>query len=109
MCATASLERMVKANPVCGFVHSLIKSLTRDHDLTALLRAIDEKLIPGVPENIRVLLVGQTENPADEAHGSSKAGKSVKDETVLERVIKSDTYREDVLHELRGQLVNHWE
>lgn len=57
------------------------------------MKALAEKLIPGVPENLRILLVGQTE---------SEDLKDGGDLTVVEVVVKSDTRREGLLAEQRS-------
>lgn len=59
---------------------------------STIMKALAEKLIPGVPENLRILLVGQTE---------SEDLKDGGDLTVVEVVVKSDTRREGLLAEQR--------
>jgi hypothetical protein len=75
-----------------------------DSSTTALLQAIAEKLIPGVPENLTALLVGQIEEHDDEEYSS--AGKTSTSPpvslSVLEKVIKSDKNRENVLKEFES-------
>ena len=58
---------------------------------STLLKAIADKQIPGLPWNLRVLLLGQThEVGVDELVG----GLSVAEETVLQHVVRSDKLRE---------------
>jgi ATP-binding cassette subfamily F protein 3 len=58
------------------------------------LKAIGEKHIPGIPTNLRILLLGQTvaTEKGDDASNAT--------ETVLQHVVRSDTYREQVLNEV---------
>jgi ATP-binding cassette subfamily F protein 3 len=69
---------------------------------TALLRALGEAQIPGVPWNLRILLLGQT-NPVVE--NVNHEGTQIRDINVLEHVICSDTHRENALREAGGTLV----
>ena len=62
----------------------------------ALLRAIADKLIPGVPENLRILLAGQVESAR--RHADEKADEL----TVLQAVVRSDRKREVALREYRS-------
>jgi hypothetical protein len=60
---------------------------------------LSEKSIPGVAWNLRILLLGQTrEVGLDELVG----GLEVKEETVLEHVVRSDAVRERLLAEADG-------
>lgn len=61
----------------------------------ALLRAMAEGLIPGIPVATRILLLGQVQE--DEDDGSSAPTSS--NETVLEHVLRSDKQRERFLFE----------
>ncbi|KAI5848038.1 ATP-binding cassette sub-family F member 3 [Tricharina praecox] len=63
---------------------------------STLLKAIGEKYIPGIPINLRVLLLGQTLTP--------KGGDEVisdNTETVLQHVVRSDTHRERALRDTK--------
>ncbi|KAI5891724.1 P-loop containing nucleoside triphosphate hydrolase protein [Schizophyllum commune H4-8] len=60
---------------------------------TTLLRAIADKVIPGIPENLRILLAGQVESALGEINGK------VDELTVLQVVVKSDRKREAALKE----------
>lgn len=67
----------------------------------ALLKAIADKLIPGLPDNLRILLVSQVE---DEGQASLLAGEDEQTQrdpelTVTERVVKSDWRREKAMME----------
>ncbi|KAI4522351.1 hypothetical protein K525DRAFT_199046 [Schizophyllum commune Loenen D] len=60
---------------------------------STLLRAIADKLIPGVPENLRILLAGQVESAR--RHADEEADEL----TVLQAVVRSDRKREVALKE----------
>ncbi|KAL1719921.1 P-loop containing nucleoside triphosphate hydrolase protein [Schizophyllum commune] len=60
---------------------------------STLLRAIADKLIPGIPENLRILLAGQVESALRDA--DEKADEL----TVLQAVVRSDSKREVALKE----------
>jgi ATPase subunit of ABC transporter with duplicated ATPase domains len=63
---------------------------------STILKAIAEQRIPGIPWSTKVLLLGQTrELGVEDAVG----GLSVREETVLEHVVRSDAYRELLLKE----------
>lgn len=69
---------------------------------SSLLRALAERRVPGVPSNLRLLLLGQTRvssdaltDPVEEAHASR---------TVLEHVTKSDQRRERALKDANSTL-----
>lgn len=75
----------------------------------ALLKAIAEKLIPGLPENLRILLVSQVD---DENDGFMLAGEDEETQhdpnpelTVTERVVKSDRRRERAMAEQQRLLI----
>ncbi|KAL1742978.1 P-loop containing nucleoside triphosphate hydrolase protein [Schizophyllum fasciatum] len=58
-----------------------------------LLKSIAEKLIPGIPDNLRIMLAGQVESMSGTAAGAS-------DElSVIQVVVRSDQRREAVLKE----------
>jgi hypothetical protein len=61
--------------------------------ILALLKAIGEKRIPGMPANLRILLLGQT------VTGNDSDDRATPSETVLEHVIRSDKSREQVLRD----------
>ncbi|KAL1676431.1 P-loop containing nucleoside triphosphate hydrolase protein [Schizophyllum commune] len=62
---------------------------------STLLKAIADKLIPGIPENLRILLAGQVEAALRDADEEA-------DElTVLQAVVRSDRKREVALKEYR--------
>jgi ATP-binding cassette subfamily F protein 3 len=64
------------------------------------LKALADKQIPGLAWNQRILLLGQTrELSVEEAVG----GLSVKEETVLEHVIRSNAERERYTYEANRQ------
>lgn len=62
---------------------------------SSLLRALAERRVPGVPSNLRLLLLGQTMVSSD-APTESAEGENLS-RTVLEHVIKSDKRRENAL------------
>ena len=68
---------------------------------TALLKAISERIIPGLPDNLRILLVSQIDHN-DEASvlaGEDEGTQHDPELTVTERVVKSDRRREKALLE----------
>jgi ATP-binding cassette subfamily F protein 3 len=79
---------------------------------STLLRAYAEKSIPGVPWNMRMLLLGQSESVETETEemqgklGSLEIGKGKekeKGETVLEHVLRADRERERFKREAEGE------
>lgn len=64
---------------------------------STLLKALAERRIPGVPSNLRILLLGQTRVSSDLEDDSSIQSES--NRTVLEYVTRSDTHRERALRE----------
>lgn len=84
---------MERARRVCSDTCPRADTLRLKPPSPALLRAIADKLIPGIPENLRILLAGQVESALDEVDGKA-------DElTVLQVVVKSDRKREAALKE----------
>jgi hypothetical protein len=63
----------------------------------ALLKAIGEKHIPGMPANLRILLLGQT------VTGKYSDNGAIPSETVLEHVIRSDKTREQALRDAESK------
>jgi ATP-binding cassette, subfamily F, member 3 len=68
--------------------------------LAALLKAVADGLIPGIPWSLRVLLLGQTRSEAVE-DGIERL--DVKEETVLEHVVRSNKLRERYLKEANSE------
>ena len=67
----------------------------------AILRALAEHMIPGIPLSIRISILQQT--VSDEELGDvMKAGPVFNDTTVLQQVVEGDTYRNEIVHELDG-------
>ena len=68
-----------------------------------MLKAIAQGLVPGIPSNLRVLLLGQTslEGLDIEVVTSDQNG-SRNGESVLEHVLRSDKVRERYLKEAEG-------
>ena len=63
------------------------------------MRALGENRIPGVPWNLRMLLLGQTQLVSSGEAGITRYDGG----SVLDRVIRSDKRREDGLRELNRQ------
>ncbi|GLB34832.1 putative ABC transporter [Lyophyllum shimeji] len=61
---------------------------------STLLRALAECRIPGVPWNLRMLLLGQTDMVNSSTLDESLAALRFEDGTVLEHVMRSDAHRE---------------
>ncbi|KDQ06596.1 hypothetical protein BOTBODRAFT_246354 [Botryobasidium botryosum FD-172 SS1] len=68
---------------------------------STLLKAIADKLIPGIHENLRILLVSQVESESEDVNlAGEEAGVERSPElTVTERVVKSDRRREKATSE----------
>lgn len=66
-----------------------------------MLKAIADKLIPGLPDNLRILLVSQVEDEEQVSILSGEDEQTQRDTelTVTERVVKSDCRREKALME----------
>ena len=79
------------------------------HRDLALLRAIATKIIPGLPESIRIAILQQTaSNDDDDAASSAQLAphpdKSDRMEmTPLQYILESDTGRNDIQAELNGK------
>lgn len=67
-------------------------------DHTALLRAIAEKLIPGIPEEARISILQQTNDNDDGV--DAKANRR----TVLEEVIERATAKDELEQEIQSKL-----
>jgi ATP-binding cassette, subfamily F, member 3 len=65
----------------------------------ALLKSISERIIPGIPENLRILLVDQIES-------NTALLDSSKDLSVTEKVVRSDRRREGLLAEQQGEVLS---
>jgi ATP-binding cassette, subfamily F, member 3 len=70
---------------------------------STLLRAFADKSIPGVPWNLKLLLLGQSEEVSVE---EALEGMTVREETVLEHVLRSDKERERLRHEATSKSQN---
>jgi ATP-binding cassette subfamily F protein 3 len=64
---------------------------------STLLKAIADGLIPGIPWNTRILLLGQTRVELDE----EMDGMKIAEETVLQHVLRSDRVRERHVREAK--------
>lgn len=78
-----------------------------DWGVVALLKAIAEKLIPGIPEETRVTILQQTEDGDSEVEGilpdiSSPRTKN-EDDSVIEEVIERATARSGVQKEIESE------
>jgi hypothetical protein len=72
--------------------------------MIALLKAIADRLIPGIPENTRISILQQTdegEATADSAVNSEKGSASGR--SVLEEVIDGATAKSELEQEINGQ------
>ena len=77
---------------------------------STLLRALAERKVPGVPENLRILLLGQTRidsldvgGQSQEKDESSSAGKLP--QSVLQYVVTSDRRREQSIRQEKRMLI----
>ena len=67
---------------------------------STILRALSQKLIPGIPLSTRIAILQQTAQGDDSI---SELQHASSDKSVLEHVVLGDPYRNEVLHELDGQ------
>ena len=75
-----------------------------------MLKAISNRIIPGLPDNLRILLVSQVDdeddgNDKDDAFvlpGDDEETRSNPEFTVTERVVKSERRRERAILEQQG-------
>ncbi|KIO24771.1 hypothetical protein M407DRAFT_15356 [Tulasnella calospora MUT 4182] len=78
---------------------------------STLLKAIADKIIPGIPENLRILLIDQvTENQSVLLHGEE--GIQSIELSVAQAVVQSNKYRERLLRDrsiLLGALETPWQ
>ena len=79
-------------------------SLTHNHTLTesALLRAMAEKLIPGISHATRIAILQQSENELNDISQSVDAGENARDKSVLEYAMSGDGSRNEILRKLDG-------
>ena len=68
----------------------------------ALLKAIAEKLIPGIPEGTRVSLLQQTKLTDDAPDDAKPGSKDQRGPTVLQEVVDRATAKNAVEQEIRG-------
>jgi len=75
--------------------------------LTALLVAIADRIIPGIQDNLRILLVSQIDSDEDSfvLAGEDEETRHRPEYTVTERVVKTDRCRNKALREQEG--INH--
>jgi ATPase subunit of ABC transporter with duplicated ATPase domains len=71
---------------------------------STILRALAERRVPGVPTNLRLLLLGQTRVSSDAL--TDPVESEDPSLTVLERVTKSDKRRERALKDAQGKLLS---
>lgn len=69
--------------------------------LQAILRAISEKLIPGISLNTRISILQQT--AVDQTSGQGETPAELSDRLVLQQVIEGDTFRNEALREYNGK------
>ena len=66
-----------------------------------MLKAIADKLIPGIPEGTKISLLQQTKLTEDDA-GANPDEEGEKGPTVLQEVVDNATARNEVEQEIRG-------
>ncbi len=69
--------------------------------LQALLRAMADRLIPGIPLSIRIAILQQTAEDGTDVSESAKSASKKK--TVLAMVLEADSDRNQLLQELNGE------
>lgn len=102
---------------VCVSASPCIKSSSNpSFDDVAILRALAEKLIPGVPYSTRIAILQQTDAEIEDnsknrdidalagssQHNGSISGSGGSQKTALEQVIASDTMRTEVERKISG-------
>jgi len=98
----ASLGEMALENPVRV---SLQVGCCFMADRKALLRAMADKLVPGIPHATRIAILQQTD--AD-TNGNLDPGSGNQHATVLERVMGSDTSRNEVIRKMECKSQFHY-
>ena len=88
---------MAQENQVCQLSCSFGILYSTDHS-QALLKAIADGQVPGIPWSLRVLLLGQTRSSLEDEVDRLK----LKEETVLQHVVRSDRVRERYLREAQS-------
>lgn len=73
---------------------------------STLLRAMAEGRIPGIPSNLRILLLGQTRIETDEVDGGEGDIEESASTSVLQHVLRSNAQRERALKEVKGKLMS---
>lgn len=68
----------------------------------ALLRAMADKLVPGIPHSTRISILQQTDT--SDREGSEKNTAETQDKTVLQYVMSSDNHRNEVIRNMNGML-----
>lgn len=97
------LAGTVRESPVSGHIYQQRRALQLTRLSVALIKAIAEKLIPGVPEKTRVSLLQQTRDEDVETDALSiESAPDGPGRTVLEEVIERATSRHEVEKEIRG-------
>jgi hypothetical protein len=82
-------------------IHILERVFEFFSSVKALLKATSDRLIPGIPDNLRILLVSQVDEKDELSMlaGEHAAVQRDPNLTVTERVVKSDQRREKALME----------
>ena len=84
-------------------VPEMPRPLTISYHL-ALLRAIAEKLIPGIPLSTRISLLQQTsQDVEDEPAKAEDMNPHLSKKPVLQYIVESDAARNKVLHDVNGE------
>lgn len=76
---------------------------------STLLKALAERRIPGIPSNLRILLLGQTRIDSDDGIERDHGTTATEGKTVLQHVITSDVRRERTLRDeaLLSEVLEH--
>lgn len=76
-----------------------------DDDYEALLRAMADKLVPGIPHPTRIAILQQTETEDEERIAQPECeDRDRRDLPVLEYVMSSDRFRNEVVRKMDGKL-----
>lgn len=98
--AVTGLESPVRFHPFRP-LFAAQSSLTIHPSAAALLRAIADKLIPGIPEGTRIAILQQTKLTDDDGDEDSRQARKA-EASVLQEVIDRATARDTIEQEIKG-------
>lgn len=92
-----------KSSTLPSLPPSFYRPVATDHSpfCAALLRAIADKLIPGIPEGTRIAILQQTKLTDDDGDENSRQARKA-EASVLQEVIDQATARDTIEQEIKG-------